>query len=43
MHTRHRIAYRHGVPSIPVITATDRGEGMFSRYAFGLPLLDRHL
>ena len=41
-HARHRIAHRHRMPSVAVITGTNSGEFMPLCFTFGVLLLNRH-
>ena len=42
VHAGFGIAYRHGVPSVAVVTGADGGELVFIGEPFGLLVLQRH-
>ena len=41
-HARHRIAHRHRMPSVAVITGTNSGEFMPLCFTFAVLILNRH-
>ena len=43
VHPRYRIAYRHGIPGISVVTVTDGDEIIFLRFSGCIPVLYGHL